>query len=337
MEKDVLLDRVAGCLLGMAVGDAMGMPAIGMTPYEVMLYFQSIDGFYGTRVESPNGKPGFYTGVTELGIVSAGSIIRKGGVIDAADMASAHLEFSKHKPARWNQATTNVMFNESGEMATCRDAEFLGKMMVVGLLAAAKGWHDQELASECKKVANFTTTHKPTVLAGFSLAKVTSQIVKNKKSLGGPLELYDMDTSLLASIVGTCSRAELGFGDEDRDKLSGRLMFARRSLQSKKSIELFAAANGTAATANLAVPLALFSFMYSPDCFDQVGVVAGLGGASSINAALVGGLVGAYSGAGVIPAGLRDQVENSGKIMGISEKFAAALSSKEEKPEEAVL
>jgi ADP-ribosylglycohydrolase len=127
-----------------------------------------------------------------------------------------------------------------------------------------------------------------------------------------------------------CARAESTFQVDHKDKASRRLAFARRGLQATRAVGGFAAVNGASWEAQVACPLALFCFMSSPETFDNVGVVAGMGGASTLNAALAGALAGAMSGAAAVPAGLRDQVESSGKIMAMSEKLASLLATREE-------
>ncbi|MBI4143137.1 ADP-ribosylglycohydrolase family protein [Candidatus Uhrbacteria bacterium] len=104
-------DRFRGCMVGLAVGDALGMPVETMTPDEILA---ATDGKGVTGFLAPLQKrfhstallaPGQWTDDTQLSLAIARSLIRKRG-FDLADIAAEHiLEF--HGVRRgWGGSTT---------------------------------------------------------------------------------------------------------------------------------------------------------------------------------------------------------------------------------------
>ena len=68
MEENVLLDKAPACLLGLAIGDALGLPVYGMTPYEIAIAFGKLAGF----MPSSAGVAGKYgSEATCIGMVSS--------------------------------------------------------------------------------------------------------------------------------------------------------------------------------------------------------------------------------------------------------------------------
>jgi ADP-ribosylglycohydrolase len=69
------------------------------------------------------------------------------------------------------------------------------------------------------------------------------------------------------------------------------------------------------------VARAVYAFLRTPEDFSSVCSVASLGGAASLNAMAVGGLVGAYGGVSRIPKDLVDGVRNGAKIEVVGRKL----------------
>ena len=79
-----ILDRAAGALVGMAVGEALGAPLEGLTAEEVQQKAGQIEGFIDARKVQPANRAGyFHSGVyedeTQVGLAVADIIIRQGG------------------------------------------------------------------------------------------------------------------------------------------------------------------------------------------------------------------------------------------------------------------
>jgi len=90
-----LADRYAGCLLGLAVGDALGAPLAFMTPEQIQIK-------HGTVREMLGGgwlllRPGQYTTGTVLAMRTADSLIDK-KTLDEADVAARYADWYRTGP-----------------------------------------------------------------------------------------------------------------------------------------------------------------------------------------------------------------------------------------------
>ncbi len=78
------LDRAAGAILGMAVGEALGAPLEGLTTEEVLDRVGRVEDYVDARKVQPRGRAGYFqTGVyedeTQLALVAADVLVRSGG------------------------------------------------------------------------------------------------------------------------------------------------------------------------------------------------------------------------------------------------------------------
>lgn len=93
-----LLDKVYGCLIGGAIGDAMGAPAEDWHYTDIRPTFGRIDTFLPQPARSRDGAPGQITDDTTLRHYMCLAIVRKGGRITPDDYAEVWL--SDLNPAR---------------------------------------------------------------------------------------------------------------------------------------------------------------------------------------------------------------------------------------------
>lgn len=110
IDADRLRDRFRGCMVGLAVGDALGMPVETMTPAEIR---QATNGHGVTGYLAPLQKrfhstarlaPGQWTDDTQLALAIARSLVRKHG-FDLANIAAEHVR-EYHKVRRgWGGST----------------------------------------------------------------------------------------------------------------------------------------------------------------------------------------------------------------------------------------
>src|SRR5690349_4912746 len=77
-------DRFAGCLLGLAVGDAVGAPYAGLTHADIFFQFGSPEKL----VKNPSGDTLFYTDDTEM-MIGVAETIAECGHIDEPHLVRA--------------------------------------------------------------------------------------------------------------------------------------------------------------------------------------------------------------------------------------------------------
>lgn len=99
MDQERIKDKFVGCLLGLAIGDALGMPAEGKDPETIKLAHGYITDFKATH----DVEAGTYTDDIELSLIVAEHLIEQGGIVHrilAADFVNkwAYKIFSSSKP-----------------------------------------------------------------------------------------------------------------------------------------------------------------------------------------------------------------------------------------------
>lgn len=114
MAEPTLLSRFQGCLMGVRLGDAMGMPWETMTRKQILKKTdgQGVTGFVDPQQRSSPDtahlKAGDTTDDWQLTEAVAESLIRKRG-FDYEDMAYAHVQAYKNSIAGWGGTTKTAM------------------------------------------------------------------------------------------------------------------------------------------------------------------------------------------------------------------------------------
>lgn len=293
-------------MLGLAIGDAMGAPADGMTPYEVMRKFKQVDAFFIS--ESFGQEAGSYTRETRAALVIAKPLASSGTltpqVIEQVLSEFDHIE----QPIKGE--TARVYFSH---------------IVPIGLYAAIGTVSDQDVANLVKAIAVRRNLTRPDILAGIVFALAVKEIIRNRETLTNPYELYDSDKSMAARLFGIAMKAQMKFEVKDLDDmLSERLEFVRKRLMNR-GIEgmpvRFYGIMGNRPMVKDALCRAFFSFWKAPDEFSTICQTVTMGGCASLDGALVGALIGAYIGASGIAPDMKDQVKNGPKI----ENLATAM------------
>jgi ADP-ribosylglycohydrolase len=87
-----LSDRFYGCLIGGAIGDALGAPVEGRNYWDIRREHGRVADLLGSRRSNANGRPGGVTDDTALRSYVAATIGRKGGRIRPEDLAAFWIE-----------------------------------------------------------------------------------------------------------------------------------------------------------------------------------------------------------------------------------------------------
>jgi ADP-ribosylglycohydrolase len=87
-----LFDAVYGCLIGGAIGDALGAPVEGLTHWEIREQHGRLEALIASPGDNTNGQPGGVTGDSVLRQYVALAIARKGSRITPNDLAALWVE-----------------------------------------------------------------------------------------------------------------------------------------------------------------------------------------------------------------------------------------------------
>ncbi len=300
-------NKYTGCLLGSAIGDALGMQTEGMTSIEIRQYYKYIYDFGPGRPGSPNEKmrPGQYTDDTEQTLILARSII-KSRSFDPELFSKELAKFSEKIISNpelnrgWGKTSLTacrrllegIHWKESGvDIPTCGSAM---RVSPIGLV-----FYDKPDELEKYSVLSSLPTHK------------------NLQSIAGAVAVA---TAVSLAGINTSPDSIIRLSAEFASKYDPVLSNKIKNIGSLKNINEINAFSiiGTSVLAIDVVPSALYCFARYPLDFTRTiltGVNAG-GDTDSI-AAIAGAISGAYLGKDAIPQKWLDGLENSKQIESI--------------------
>jgi ADP-ribosylglycohydrolase len=323
MDESDLVDKAVGCLSGMVVGDALGRPVNGMKAYDVMRFFQRVDGFYVGKdcdVE--------YSGFSQLALYSSAAMT---GACQSGDLTGNFPELfrkaaTKAAPkAKWGKESREGIdklvegtpFQECGS-ETNVSAEVSALAIPVGIVAAATHMADEEIPRTFSKVARVVCRNRGGLLAGSAVAYMVRELIRNGDQMPGKDELCLTSESMVSRLIKFL-RSYNGDGG-----LGGKLSYAARNIDRERTVREFVGICGNSGVLLESVPFSALCFLNRPGEFDAVIEAASMGGAASINASIVGAMTGAYSGSAAIPKSMFSQVKSGPRAMKIASMLSKA-------------
>lgn len=304
-------DRFAGCLLGLAVGDAVGAPYEGLTHADIFFQFGSPDKL----VTNPSGDTLFYTDDTEM-MIGVAETLAECGRIDEPRLCRAFAE-NYHPERGYGQGARRVI----EAMAMGKDYRTLAanifpggsfgngaamRVAPVGLLFADS---PDELWEQARLSALPTHTHPLGIEGAQLLAHATAWALRTttfeRKQLYRELR-ERATTEEFRWHISIAAKLKPG------DSLSGL---------------------GSTLHAHRSVVTAIACFAATPGDFEMtISRAIGLGDDTDTVAAMAGSLVGAFAGVSAIPPGLLAKLEDGpakgrahiadlgAKLLGVQEK-----------------
>jgi poly(ADP-ribose) glycohydrolase ARH3 len=298
LSEEVLRDRVSGCLLWGATGDALGRPLNGLGPEEIRARYGR-DGLtrYIPPLDWRSGAKGVFTSATGLTIELAHCLIASDGHLKPDDLAQ--------RLARWQpngrpmgQATEAVLralaagapwWQVAGR--TADDCGAAVRAAPVGLVHALE---TTPLALRQAAVLSALPTHAAAlaVAGSVALAAGVAWLVREVARGANQIDARELSDFLSAAISGIEPPAT----DSD-PQLVQRLRDLPHLLARPTPEQAFTRLHDGASTLD-AVPTALYCFLRSPDDPRQVVLAAANSGISASSvASMAGQLAGAWCGA----------------------------------------
>jgi poly(ADP-ribose) glycohydrolase ARH3 len=298
-----LADRFAGCLLGLAVGDAVGGPYEGLTSADIYFQFGTPD----VLVKNPSGETLYYTDDTEMMIGVAETLVEC-GAIDEARLCRAFVE-NYHPDRGYGQ----------------------GARKVLGAMARGKDW--RRVAATHLPGGSFGNGAAMRVAPVGLLFRDRSDVLWEQARLSAlPTHTHPVGiegAQLLAAAVARASRATTF----DRKAFYRELLALATTEEFRWALGVAAelkpgdAVSGLGSTlhAHRSVVTAMACFAATPTDYEYaIGRAISLGDDTDTVAAMTGALVGAFAGLGAIPAERIAQLEEQGK----GGKYIAELAAR---------
>jgi poly(ADP-ribose) glycohydrolase ARH3 len=282
-------DRFAGCLLGLAVGDALGAPYEGLTHTDIFWQFGSPDNL----VTNPSGETLYYTDDTEMMIGVAETLVECGRIEE--DRLCRVFAANYHPERGYGQGARRIIeaMAKGKDHRTLAATIFPGgsfgngaamRVAPVGLLFAEQ---PEELWEQARLSALPTHTHPLGIEGAQILAVAVSWALR--ATAFSRKELW-------RELLSRATTEEFRWHLEVASKL-------------KPGDSL--ASLGSTLHAHRSVVTAIACFAFSPGDFERVMSRAiGLGDDTDTVAAMAGALVGAFAGVTAIPAELLAKLED---------------------------
>ncbi|ORM36201.1 ADP-ribosylglycohydrolase family protein [Williamsia sp. 1135] len=311
--NDATIDRAEGALLGLAVGDALGMPTQYLAPDVVRARYGLLDGFYPGPEDNDisRGVPaGHVTDDTDQAIILGNLLVEGGGALDPTAFAKALLV--------WEE-----------EMRATGSLDLLGPSTVKALALVSQGvspdltgrWGDTNGAS--MRIAPVGIAHlseplenlvdavedacRVTHNTGIAIAGAAAVAAAISSGLDGRPLHESIEIAIAAAEIGS-RRGYYIAGPDVAARIDWALGVVR-DLEPEEALDRVIKLIGVGVATQEAVPAALaIASLFPTDLWAVTRHAASLGGDCDTIAAIAGAIVGAHVGASSIPLPVREQL-----------------------------
>lgn len=301
------LDHAHGALLGLALGDALGMPTQSMSPTEISEDYGSITRLIGAgpRQMIAHGMPaGSVTDDTEQALLLAQLIIDGEGHIDERAFATALIDWERAMEAKGSldllgpstkraveRILDGVPASESGRFGSTNGAAM--RVAPVGLATSAA-----DLGSFVDAVVEASAVTHNTSLGIASASAIGAAV-----SIGvdGGSKQEAVEAAIDAARVGEQRGHWVAGGS-----IASRIEWATELLQSKPTSEHARTLRelvGTSVASQESVVAAVALVAASDDAWGTLCIASELGGDTDTIAAMAGAVLGAVHGTSIWPEG----------------------------------
>jgi ADP-ribosylglycohydrolase len=278
-------ERTLGSILGMGIGDAIGMPVTGLSAQEIQNRFGKLDGYHPRSfADGTELKAGEFTDETEIALCIMETYTSANGELDP-ELIRARMQFlARGESRRWMSAETVRSLDDDAEpwfrSPVDDDPEVALRGIPIGMIHAVSNFDPRALERDCRMVVNLTHSSQALVDYAVLVATAVADVLSGR----------DDQTTLIQSLISQTPAQETQAAFEQlvdqRDRSTGSKSETSRVIMS--AIDAFAKARRFE---------------------DAVFAAANQGGAADARAALAGALAGAHFGAGGIPQQLIDDLE----------------------------
>ncbi len=289
-------DRFLGGLLGLAIGDALGMPVEGWSRDRIAAEFGRIEGYHPRRQPGRDEvAAGEFTDETEFALCVVESVTTNRGTIDVDNIGARLLYLARGESRRWLGAATAAALDradETGEFRVALDedgpatGDVATRGVPIGLLHAVGRFDAASLRAAAEVVTRLTHGSPAAIAATTAVAYGVNLAARGEV----PPTRWARDTAEF-----------LGGG-----ALSESLAQAADLADATTPVADALAALGTGEDARESVAAGFYAAIVAPVFEAAVFTAVEAGGDTDTVAAVAGALAGSTRGASGIPQGLID-------------------------------
>lgn len=307
-------ESFTGCMLGLAIGDALGMPVEFLTATEIAERFGRLEDFRrGFKLRLRQGQ---WTDETQLSLLTLESLIEKGTVI-GDDLAERFADLHRSGRARGLSAGTLIALRQVVEQGTSwrvasRKGDHAvsnapaGRAAPIGLYGCRR---PERLKEWCQEAAAVTHDHEEAAAGAAAVAWAVSEAATGQVD---PVQLLEQT----AEFIGPSRLSEALREASD--------LAADTSVVPAEGI----ARIGTGMFVWQSVPAAFYAFRAFPRDFEAAVILAvSAGGDTDTIASIAGAITGAYIGVQGIPPRYAREVEEGPLLRRAAERLFQAVMS----------
>ena len=286
-------ERTLGAILGMGIGDALGMPVAGKSRQQIERELGRLDRYHPkTFADGSELKAGEFTDETEIALCIMETYTSAAGQLDQ-ELIRARMQFlARGESRRWMSAETLKSLDDPEDSYRSdddTDPEVALRGVTIGLIHAGRVLDVDALRRDVETVVGLTHRNPHAI----------DQAVIVATAVGRTLARVDDGVMLFDSLSRVPSNPILAAAIAQAEDRIGRRPTGADVLDATDS--------GNAAVDVIVSGIAAFSIAERFE--DAVFIAARAGGAADSRAALAGALAGANAGAGGIPQRLIDDLE----------------------------
>ena len=315
---DRLLGRIHGCLAGVAVGDALGMPMAGWTPGEVRRRYGKVDTLIAPAPDHPlHGKLplGSITDDTQLTmaivdmILVDGAVTRRGMADRIVKWVTENnlLETRILGPSTKGAVQQLIAGRDPSETGRAGTTNGGGmKIAPIGIINAAR--------PTAKLVDDVEETCMPTHCTGVAISAASAIAAAVAEALRADATIDSVvAASRRAAKLGETRGAQLAYPSvEKRIAMAARIT---RNKSPEKAAEALYDQIGADISSSDAIPTAIGLFVAGGgDPMKTIILTANMGGDTDTIGAMAGGIAGAYTGIDAFPKRILTTVERVNRL-----------------------
>ncbi|MFL6098787.1 MAG: ADP-ribosylglycohydrolase family protein [Actinomycetales bacterium] len=333
------LERARGALVGLAIGDALGMPTEGLPFETVRRRYGVLAGFEPSPPDNPtrSGRAaGRVTDDTDQAVIVGRLLVAGHGRLDPVDLAHELLAWEARMRAEGSldllgpstrgalaRLADGVPPEESGREGHTNGAAM--RIAPVGICCAVgrETAGPSRLAELVDRVALVSRATHDTGLAISGASAVAAAV---SAGVAGAGVEEAVRVAVEAARIGASYGAFVAGADVGtRAAWAVELVAGRRPADARETIATLV---GTSVATQESVPaaLALASLMVEDDPWPVVRAAASLGGDSDTIAAMAGAICGAVAGAGAFPEAVREGLAAANPGLGLAELADALVA-----------
>jgi ADP-ribosylglycohydrolase len=287
-------ERTLGSILGLGIGDALGMPVTGWTAVQIADAFGSISEYHPrTFSDGTVLNAGEFSDETEIALCIMETYTSANAELDA-ELIRARMRFlAKDESRRWMSPETLRSLDDDEEpwylSPEIDDPEVALRGIPIGMIHAAQTIDAASLYRDVEAVVGLTHKSRVVIDRAVLVATAVARVLAGN----------DDRSTLIPSLISLAPN----------DLLSTQLRRLAETLTTTTDLPSIMARVDTGDQALDAITAGIAAFVIGEQFEDAVFAAASAGGAADSRAALAGALSGAHFGAGGIPQLLIDQLE----------------------------